>query len=95
MILLKACPRCGGDVNATFEFDAYCVQCGHRPDLQALRRAQAPAPQPDPDVWCRACHSDRVIRLDRRNEDDHLCYRCGRCGHIFSPRLNPISRAAS
>lgn len=31
MILFKACPRCGGDVDATHRDDVYCVQCGHRP----------------------------------------------------------------
>ena len=31
MILLKACPRCGGDVDATWSDDVYCIQCSHRP----------------------------------------------------------------
>ena len=33
MILFKACPRCGGDVDASYQEDAYCIQCSHRPDL--------------------------------------------------------------
>ena len=33
MILFKACPRCGGDVDTTYPDDALCVQCGHRPDV--------------------------------------------------------------
>lgn len=31
MILFKACPRCGGDVDATYHDDVYCVQCAFRP----------------------------------------------------------------
>lgn len=31
MILLKACPRCGGDLDATYKDDIYCVQCAYRP----------------------------------------------------------------
>ena len=33
MILFKACPRCGGDVDTTYHEDAYCVQCSHRPTV--------------------------------------------------------------
>ena len=33
MILFKACTRCGGDVEAAFPEDIFCVQCGHRPDV--------------------------------------------------------------
>ena len=31
MILFKACPRCGGDVDTTYHDDIYCVQCAYRP----------------------------------------------------------------
>ena len=33
MILFKACPRCGGDVDVTYTDNAYCVQCSHRPEV--------------------------------------------------------------
>ena len=29
-IHFRACPRCGGDVDAAFRDDIRCVQCGHR-----------------------------------------------------------------
>ena len=29
-IHLRACPRCGGDIDAAFRDDVRCVQCGHR-----------------------------------------------------------------
>ena len=29
-IHLRACPRCGGDIDAAFRDDIRCVQCGHR-----------------------------------------------------------------
>ena len=31
MILFKACPRCGGDVDTRYHKDIYCVQCAYRP----------------------------------------------------------------
>ena len=33
VILFKACPRCGGDIDATYLEDARCFQCSHRPDV--------------------------------------------------------------
>ena len=33
MILFKACPRCGGDVDTTYRDDVYCVQCAYRPTV--------------------------------------------------------------
>lgn len=37
VILFKACVRCGGDVDATYAEDVYCIQCAHRPaDAEAL-----------------------------------------------------------
>ena len=31
VILFKSCVRCGGDVDATYAEDVYCIQCAHRP----------------------------------------------------------------
>ena len=84
MILFKACGRCGGDVDATFESDVYCVQCGHRPALAPVA-AERPAGTERPTIWCPACRSDRTVRLSRLHDADHTCYRCRICGHIFSP----------
>ena len=39
MILFKACPRCGGDIDATYPEDSFFVQCAHRP------HAVKPGPQ--------------------------------------------------
>ena len=33
MILFKACPRCGGDIDIARSDDIYCVQCSHRPEV--------------------------------------------------------------
>ena len=43
MILFKSCARCGGDVDATFESDVHCVQCGHRPAVPPLAAGLAGA----------------------------------------------------
>ena len=94
MILFKSCARCGGDVDATFESDVYCVQCGHRPAVPPLADGQ-PAEASRTPAWCPACRSDRTVRLDRLHEGDHTCYRCRICGHVFSPRERPQDAAAS
>ncbi len=44
MMLLKACPRCGGDLIVEREEFAQvvtCLQCGYTGDLRTLRRIQA------------------------------------------------------
>ena len=33
MILFKACTRCGGDLDATYTDEVFCVQCSHRPKV--------------------------------------------------------------
>ena len=33
MILFKACPRCGGDVDTSYHEDIHCVQCAYRPKV--------------------------------------------------------------
>ena len=33
VILFKACPRCGGDIDISRSDDIYCVQCSHRPEV--------------------------------------------------------------
>ena len=94
MILFKSCARCGGDVDATFESDVYCVQCGHRPAVPPLA-AGRPAEAGRPTVWCPACRSGRTVRLDRLHDADHTCYRCRICGHVFSPGKRSQDAAAS
>ena len=50
MILFKSCPRCGGDVDTTYDDDIYCFQCGHRPAVQQLgsrmSASEVEAPEP-------------------------------------------------
>ena len=31
-LALKACPRCGGDMDLTSDPEPYCINCGHRPE---------------------------------------------------------------
>ena len=38
MILFKACPRCGGDLDATYPDEVFCVQCAHRPEAALPQR---------------------------------------------------------
>ena len=96
MIILKACPRCNGDVDITVGEDAYCIQCGARPgvvypgahitgrlDFEHVSEGRAPG-SPAP-ATCPKCGTDRWVRLDKIRPADHTCYRCRGCGHVFSP----------
>ena len=31
-LALKACERCGGDMDLTSDPESYCINCGHRPE---------------------------------------------------------------
>ena len=87
MILSKACPRCGGDVDTSHAADIRCLQCAHRPDdeaLAALARSHVPAGR-GPHSTCPRCESMALVLLDRLREGDNYCYRCRPCGHVFSP----------
>ncbi len=88
MILFKSCPRCGGDLDATYREDVYCVQCSHRPNKAALRAAGLP-PRPSYQdrrrPACPRCGATALIPLKRLRPVDNYCYRCQPCGHIFSP----------
>ena len=110
MILLKTCPRCGGDVDATYDDDVYCVQCAYRPavavpDRRAVEAAlgvrlgaaasATDSPATGPSVQCAKCSSKLVVALDKERRKDHTCYRCRACGHIFSPRDDDTGRQVS
>jgi len=87
MILFKACPRCGGDVDTSHADDVRCIQCAHRPDVEvllALARPHGPAGS-GPHSTCPRCESAALVLLDRLREEDNYCYRCRPCGHVFSP----------
>lgn len=108
MILFKTCPRCGGDVDASYEEDVYCIQCAYRPavafpgprvvtaggvDRQRPPAAnQATVAMNETGVLCGKCASALVIALDKVRANDNSCYRCQACGHIFSPRRGSTER---
>ena len=87
MILFKACPRCGGDVDISREDDARCFQCAHRPDAGTLTALMRPAGPFDSSLHatCPRCASTELVMLDRLRDEDNYCYRCRPCGHVFSP----------
>ena len=91
MFLLKSCPRCGGDVDATDTTDVRCVQCGHRPPVGALVGERLPGrgflPLTGLELLCPRCDSDFIIALEKLRERDNTVYRCRTCGHIYSPCL--------
>ena len=93
MILFKACPRCGGDIDATYQDDAYCVQCGNRPHVAFPGPRVVANHEPITEDWnpmrehmvCPSCSAEKVVKLDKVRTDYNTCYRCHPCGHIYSP----------
>ena len=105
MILLKSCLRCGGDVDATYAEEARCVQCAHRPRLvfpgpRVARPAEAgttPSLRPRGEAGgqgpvCPRCGSPETVALDKMAPEYNTCWRCRRCGHIFSPARRARAR---
>ena len=110
LILFKTCPRCGGDVDATYDDDVYCVQCAYRPAVAVPGRraveaalgvrlgavaSETDTPRAGPSLQCTKCSSQLVVALDKVRLEDHTCYRCRACGHIFSPRDDEARRQVS
>lgn len=97
MILFKSCPRCGGDVDATYVEEARCVQCAYRPRLvfpgpRVVREPRASEEAEGEDnvqgraPVCPRCGVRETLALEKMAPEYNTCYRCRRCGHIFSPR---------
>ncbi len=87
MILLKACPRCGGDLDATYKDDIYCVQCAYRPAGPAgvaARRLVGDAGT--------VLHLERAAassRCDPPQRAPAPCPRCGAWDLVQLDRLRP------
>ena len=109
MIVLKACPRCGGDVDASYSEDVHCVQCAHRlraaPASSRLDRESTSEAdrvldaidggRSDGAEPCPRCDSGELVRLDKLRPGYNTCFRCRSCGHIFSPAVEgPLSFTA-
>ena len=80
MILFKACPRCGGDVDTTYNDDIYCVQCAYRPAvvfpgprILEARREHGTAPLGDPASGRQPGHGEVADSI----EEEALCPKCG------------------
>ena len=88
MILFKACPRCGGDVDATYHDDARCVQCAYRPTvvfpgprvIEAFR-GSAGSDQ--------ASEGAREREGERRLDANDMCPKCGSERLVKLDRLRP------
>jgi ssDNA-binding Zn-finger/Zn-ribbon topoisomerase 1 len=93
MILFKACPKCGGDLDATWNDDVYCVQCGKRPRVafpgpRILTDAEVAMLKPPDGLLhppCPQCASKELVILEKARPDYNTCIRCFTCGHIYSP----------
>lgn len=94
LILFKACSKCGGELDTTYRDDVSCVQCGDRPDILALppsavSRPLKPSLPATADTTivreCPRCATEDAVELEKLRSIDNTCYRCRRCGQIFSP----------
>ena len=94
--MFKQCPRCGGDVDASFSEDVHCVQCGDRPEVvypgPVIVGAGGGRPGEEPVVnagglagVCPRCGTGESLVLEKVRPDYNTCYRCRRCSHVYSP----------
>ena len=81
-------------MDATYWDDVCCVQCGDRPTgfavpPSAVRRPLKPPLPATADTTivreCPRCATEDAVELEKLRSIDNTCYRCRRCGHIFSP----------
>ena len=91
MILFKACPRCGGDVDATYVDDVRCVQCSHRPDVtypgpRIIQKAGGEAPNDQAEVPSAAAAARADGALASRGDESP----CPRCGSAELVRLDKL-----
>ncbi len=94
--MFKSCPRCGGDVDASFSDDVHCLQCGDRPEvvypgpvvLGAGGRhseEEAVAEACGASGVCPRCGTSGPVMLEKVRPDYNTCFRCRRCSHVYSP----------
>ena len=88
MIVPKACPRCGGDVDATYREDVYCVQCAHRlPEAAVSSRLDLGAQG----ATGSTSEIDRVLDAIEgdRSHGSEPCPRCGSGELVRLDKLRP------
>ena len=92
MILFKACPRCAGDVDATYHDDVYCVQCAYRPAVAYPGPRVVEGPQGSQAAPERAVglQSDAQADAAKGVGDMVSSASCPRCGSKEVVRLDRI-----
>ena len=92
--MFKQCPRCGGDVDASFSEDVHCIQCGERPEVvypgpvivgTVGSREEAAANVSGPAGVCPRCGTGESLMLEKVRPDYNTCFRCRKCSHVYSP----------
>lgn len=98
MILFKACPRCGGDIDTIRPEDVYCVQCSYRPAVvypkprivqEAPRQSSPPPTVLDPSA---ILHGSGEGHTGERAGDAGAAGStlCPRCGSVELIRLDKL-----
>ncbi len=87
-ILFKACPRCGGDVDASYYDDVYCVQCAYRP------RIAFPGPRVVAEQFGQAGGHQAMIETEHTDKAAQLSVEkvCPKCGSDHVIRLDKLRR---
>ena len=93
-IHLRACPRCGGDVDAASRDDVRCIQCGHRicEPAVGLRDGGRPRAMECPNLSHFDAHKYMEPDLDlpgQRPDLDEAASPCPRCRSVD---LVPLDR---
>ena len=93
MILFKACTRCGGDIDISYEDDIYCVQCGYRPASDLPHPLAVPRPADES-----ASPIAEVPRTVRRKvavgvDSEVSCAKCGFEQAVQLDKLRPRDNA--
>jgi ribosomal protein S27AE len=93
-IQFKACPRCGGDIDATYRDDIYCVQCAYRPLVagsisRRVRETTGSMAAIRPPGVYRTGGGTRDLDSVKGENAGPMCPKCSRGGAVRLDRIRP------
>lgn len=91
MILFKQCPRCGGDVDASYHDDVRCVQCAYRPAVAFPGpRIVESTPTVSRDPFDSALDRLEGVAMYRQGDGGGVCPKCGSDKTVQLDKLRPF-----
>jgi predicted Zn finger-like uncharacterized protein len=90
LILFKQCPRCGGDVDATYHDDVRCVQCAYCPAVAfpGPRIVEPSLPGPA-NPFDEALAGLEGVAMYRQGNGASVCPKCGSDKTVRLDKLRP------